>query len=205
MDTSTESTSTSTSISTKERSELSTWCEESTRFLLDKYEQYLPVVGPMKQFKCKKSMWMQISNDIATELNIVRSSVQCENRYKTILKRKMQSVSGNQQSGAKRTKVEFEDELNKIKAIDDSVEPEILQGPGKLIEKHKEKIMNKENTINCTVEKTRKKKSISETLLQIQNDKEEKREKRHKEKLEILRNFMTIFSKSNDTVDSNSE
>lgn len=163
MNTSTESTSTSTN----ERSELSTWCEESTRLLLDKYEQYLPVVGPMKQFKCKKSIWIQISNDIATELNIVRSSVQCENRYKTILKRKMQSVRGNQQSGAKRTKVEFEDELNKIKAIDDSVEPEILQGPGKFIEKRKEKIMNKENTTNCTVEKTTKKKSISETLLQI--------------------------------------
>jgi len=201
MDTSTESTSTST----KERSELSTWCEESTRLLLDKYEQYLPLVGPMKQFKCKKSMWIQISNDIATELNIVRSSVQCENRYKTILKRKMQSVRGNQQSGAKRTKVEFEDELNKIKAIDDSVEPEILQGPGKIIEKHKEKIMNKENTMNCTVEKITKKKSISETLLQIQKDKEETREKRHKEKLELLRNFMTMFSKSNDTVNLDNE
>ncbi|XP_050452128.1 uncharacterized protein LOC126851831 [Cataglyphis hispanica] len=125
------------STSTKERNELSTWCEESTCLLLDKYEQYLPLVGPMKQFKCKKSMWIQISNDIATELNIVRSSVQCENRYKIILKRKMQSVRNNQQSGAKRTKVEFEDELNKIKAIDDSVEPEILQGPGKIIEKHK--------------------------------------------------------------------
>lgn len=49
------------------------------------------------------------------------------------------------------------------------------------------------------------KKSISETLLQIQKDKEEKREKRHKEKLEILRTFMTIFSKSNDTVDSDNE
>lgn len=150
-------------------------------------------------------MWIQISNDIATELNIVRSSVQCENCYKTILKRKMQSVRNNQQSGAKQTKVEFEDELNKIKAIDDNVEPEILQGQGKIIEKHKEKIMNKENTMNCTVEKTTKKKCISETLLQIQKDKEEKREKRHKEKLEMLRTFMTIFSKSNDTVDSDNE
>jgi len=44
-------------------------------------------------------------------------------------------VKNNQQSGAKRRRVEFEEELNKIKAIDDSLEPEILQGPGKIIEK----------------------------------------------------------------------
>lgn len=31
-----------------------TWCEESTRFLLDRYEQYLPLIGPMKLFKSKK-------------------------------------------------------------------------------------------------------------------------------------------------------
>jgi len=48
-------------------------------------------------------------------------------------------VKSNQQSGAKRTRVEFE-ELNKIKAIDDSLESEILQGPEKIIEKNKENI-----------------------------------------------------------------
>lgn len=65
--------------------------------------------------------------------------------------------------------------------------------------------MNKENTMNCTVEKTTKKKCINETLLQIQKDKKEK-EKKDNKKLKILRTFMTkLFSKSNDTVDSDNE
>lgn len=75
-----------------------------------------------------------------------------------------------------------------------------MQGPGKLIEK------KKENTVkDCTTRKTTKKMSISETLLQIQKDKEERRERRHAEKLEILRNFMKIFSTDNNTTDDNSE
>lgn len=33
----------------KDKNELKTaWCDESTRLLLDKYEQYLSIIGPMK-------------------------------------------------------------------------------------------------------------------------------------------------------------
>lgn len=77
----------------------SSWCNDSTRLLLDKYEQYLPLVGPMKQFKCKKYIWQQIANDL-TEMNISRTAVQCENRFKTILKRKKECTKHNQQSGS---------------------------------------------------------------------------------------------------------
>lgn len=176
-----------------DKTEQITWCDDSTKLLLDKYEQYLALVGPMKQFKCKKAMWMQIAEDIKTEINIVRSATQCENRYKTILKRKNQSTKNNLQSGAKRIKVDFEEEINKIKAIDDSLEPEILQGPGKVIEK--------ENIPKRCQEIKKKTMSMSDTLLQIQKDKEEKREKRHQEKLELLKNFMKIFNNK----DSDSE
>jgi len=137
--------------------------------------------------------------NILTELNIERSAIQCENRYKTILKRKVQSVKNNQQSGAKRTRVEYEEELNKIKAIDDSLEPEILQGPGKIIEKNKKNIPK-----DYKAKETKKKMTVSETLLQIQKEKEEKRQKRH-ERLEILRDFMKIFSTDNNTTDNDNE
>lgn len=171
------------------------WCEESTKLLLDKYEQYLALVGPMKQFKCKKNMWIQIAEDIKTEINIIRTATQCENQYKTILKRKNQTTKNNQQSGAKRVKVEFEEELNKIKAIDDSLEPEIMQSPGKLIVKSNENVpKNFEEESSSSFKKKKKTMSINETLWQIQTDKEEKREKRHKEKLELLKNFMKVFN-----------
>jgi len=41
-----------------DKNEITVWCDESTRLLLDKYEQYLPLIGPMKQFKSKKAMWI---------------------------------------------------------------------------------------------------------------------------------------------------
>ncbi|VEN53811.1 unnamed protein product [Callosobruchus maculatus] len=68
------------------------WQEGETRLLLDKYESYLPLVGPMKKFKTKKNMWLQISKDLSVILNVERSPLQCENRYKTILKRKKRQL-----------------------------------------------------------------------------------------------------------------
>lgn len=46
------------------------WSNESTRLLLDKYSVYLELVGPMKQFKNKKLMWMEIAKDLETVVGI---------------------------------------------------------------------------------------------------------------------------------------
>lgn len=58
------------------------------------------------------------------ELQITRDSVQVENRYKTCLKRKKNAVEHNARSGNSRTEVPFEEELSKIAANDNSIEPE---------------------------------------------------------------------------------
>ena len=55
------------------------------------------------------------------------SSVQVENRYKTVMKRKKAAVTENRQSGASRTTVPYEDELNKIAAVDDNIEPDVMR------------------------------------------------------------------------------
>ncbi|RLU21200.1 hypothetical protein DMN91_005573, partial [Ooceraea biroi] len=62
------------------------WSDETTRFILDKYADYLELVGPMKKFKNKKVMWMQIAKDMETVLGIQKTYIQCENRYKTVLR-----------------------------------------------------------------------------------------------------------------------
>nr|CAI5846084.1 unnamed protein product [Callosobruchus analis] len=64
-----------------------TWSGDETRLLLDKYKQYLSLVGQMKKFKNKKLMWIQISKDSKNQFDIERTPQQTENRYKTILKR----------------------------------------------------------------------------------------------------------------------
>ncbi|CAG9814643.1 unnamed protein product, partial [Phaedon cochleariae] len=158
------------------------WCEAETRLLLDKYESYLKHVGPMKKFKRKKDMWQQISKDIKTILNITKTPTQCENRYKTILKRKKKAVDNNNQTGRNRVPVEYEAELAKIAALDDSIEPEVLRDSRNV--KTAEKPGNDQKSL-----KRKREKSVQEVLMDISKQKEEARERRHKEKMKMLEKF----------------
>ncbi|XP_025154752.1 uncharacterized protein LOC112588587 isoform X1 [Harpegnathos saltator] len=68
------------------------WSNSGTSFLLDKYETYMSDIGPMKKFKTKKLMWAQISKDMLTMLDVLKTPLQVENRYKTVLKRKKKQL-----------------------------------------------------------------------------------------------------------------
>lgn len=54
-------------------------------------------------------------------------------RYKTLKKRNATVRSSNQQTGRSRVTVTYDAEFEKIRAIDDSLEPEVLRGPGKVV------------------------------------------------------------------------
>lgn len=79
----------------------------------------------MKKFKRKKNLWEQIAADIEKVFQCKRSPIQCENRYKTVLKRKKKAVDNNHTSGCERQDVPYEEQLTKIAAVDDSIEPEV--------------------------------------------------------------------------------
>lgn len=84
-------------------------------------------VGPMKKFKNKKSMWIQLASDIQEELNVDFSYIQVENRYKTIRKRKKTIMDNNRSTGASRLDDEYEEEWKEITNNDDSILPEVLR------------------------------------------------------------------------------
>lgn len=183
------------------------WAVEETKLLLDKYETYLSLVGPMKKFKTKKIMWDKISQDIKQILNIHRSAIQCENRYKTILKRKKKATDNNQQSGSSRKPIEYESELKKIAAIDDSIEPEILCGVGRIMSKESS-VQSDSSREPTPVEsgktstpeehytpKLKKSKTVSDTFIEIQKEKEENKERRHREKMEMMRALIESLKK----------
>ncbi|KAH7959936.1 hypothetical protein HPB49_015214 [Dermacentor silvarum] len=65
-------------------------------------------------------------------LNVVRTGIQCETRFKTIAKRKRNEDRNNHTSGHSRCNVVFEEEFAAIRAIDDSLEPEVLRGVNKV-------------------------------------------------------------------------
>ncbi|XP_026825966.1 uncharacterized protein LOC113562068 isoform X1 [Ooceraea biroi] len=144
------------------------WSDETTRFILDKYADYLELVGPMKKFKNKKVMWMQIAKDMETVLGIQKTYIQCENRYKTVLRRKRICDKNNATSGSKRAKINFENELKQIATKDDSIEPEVLQSANKVV-------LNVKNTnvseSSNTLKNKKAKCNLLQTLIEIHKEK----------------------------------
>ncbi|XP_053967810.1 uncharacterized protein LOC128869306 [Anastrepha ludens] len=155
------------------------WTEGETRLLLDKYASYLPGIGPFKQLKTKKDMWMKIG----AEFN-GKSWKQCEKRYKTIMKRKKVAVGNSRTSGAKPQKLQFEEELEKICKIDDSIEPAVKISSQCMIKKEV-----------AAKEKQRKRKTLPDTMLEIAARQEGAREKRHKERMEKAARIESLLEK----------
>lgn len=173
------------------------WSDAESKLLLDKYGQYLEQIGPLKKFKNKKNMWLQISSDMG-DVGYEKTALQCENRYKTILKRKKKAIDNNRSTGAVRQNVQYEDELNKIKSIDDSVEPEVLRDINTVTKKR-----SIEGT--TTTATTGKRKSMSDILVQIHKEKEKHRKereenkmKRHNEKMELLKQIVDLEKNRNE-------
>ncbi|XP_040078331.2 uncharacterized protein LOC120850059 [Ixodes scapularis] len=103
------------------------WTPGETKLLLDYYERYFPQIGPLKKFKNKKSVFIRISEDLQTILKSQKTPEQCSTRLKTIQKRKRQAVNYNGRSGVGPVDVPYEDELDRISMMDDSIEPEVIR------------------------------------------------------------------------------
>nr|XP_050048172.1 uncharacterized protein LOC126544749 isoform X1 [Dermacentor andersoni]XP_054917139.1 uncharacterized protein LOC126544749 isoform X1 [Dermacentor andersoni] len=101
------------------------WTEGQTKLLLEYYYKYFSQIGPFKKFKNKKQAFKQISMDVEAVLGIKKTAKQCENRYKTMIRRRKAASDNNNRSGASPTPVPFDDEMRKIETIDDSIEPEV--------------------------------------------------------------------------------
>ena len=63
------------------------WSDSEAKLLLEKYDEYVDHVGPMKMFKNKKAMWEKISTDIVETLGSLKTGAQCENRLTNTYKR----------------------------------------------------------------------------------------------------------------------
>lgn len=171
------------------------WTDAQSKMLLDLYEEFLPLVGPLKKFKTKKSMWNKIAVLINQKLNCNKTALQAENRYKTVLKRKKSAVDNNRKSGAERMEIPYEKELNKIACIDDSIEPEIMGTASGITiikkSKDKEECVTPSTSTELTPRAKRRVKTIQETLLEIHEKKEESKERRHKEKLDFIKKLFS--------------
>ncbi|XP_051161134.1 uncharacterized protein LOC127281459 [Leptopilina boulardi] len=169
---------------------LNEWSQVNTAFLLDKYAEYLPEVGPMKKFKTKVHLFKQVAHELNEKFSSEFTGIQCCSRMKTILKRKNFANKSNKTSGNTRTKIEYQEELAKVAAIDDSYDPEIKIGVGRM-EVTEKPCLN--------ILKSRKRKQVEDQLQwkiheakmakfqEIIEMKEAAKQKRHEEKMALLK------------------
>lgn len=64
------------------------WNSNESKVLLEHYVRYVPHVGPDKKFRSKREMFKRIAEHLLEETGQHRTAEQCENRYKTIKRRK---------------------------------------------------------------------------------------------------------------------
>ncbi|EFX69170.1 hypothetical protein DAPPUDRAFT_329402 [Daphnia pulex] len=98
------------------------------------YYEFFPNVGPKKTFRNLQAIWQKITSElnhlgIRYRIDSFSKTFLIVPRYKTA-KKKHVSASSNNEEGRKRKAVPFEEEFSKIKSIDDSLDPEVLQGVG---------------------------------------------------------------------------
>jgi len=146
-------------------------------------------IGPLKKFKTKKLMWAQISKDMMTMLNLSKTPLQIENRYKTVLKRKKKQLRIT-------LIVPFEEEFRKIARSDDSIEPEVLRSARrvkypKLDTQMSEEISNDSVSTHSTDSSPsnakKSKQSNTDKKMEYWEKKEAAKKRRHQEKLRLIR------------------
>ncbi|KAH7970708.1 hypothetical protein HPB49_014520 [Dermacentor silvarum] len=103
------------------------WTAGETKLMLDYYKQYFPQVGPMKKFINNKEVFARISDNLSKTMGITRTGDHCCSRFKTVIRRKTSATVHNKKSGNSPSEVPYDEELAKIAALDDSVEPEELR------------------------------------------------------------------------------
>lgn len=81
----------------------------------------------MKKFKNKKEMFARTAANLHQTMEVTSTGEQCCSRYKTIVRRKTSATAQNKKSENSPCEVPYEEELAKISALDDSIEPEQLR------------------------------------------------------------------------------
>lgn len=175
-----------------------------TKWLLDQYHICMDEIGPMKLFRTKSVMWETLTTKMNLVFESTRTSEQLSKRVADVIELKKAAVNRNRVSGAVREEVEYEDELEKIAAIDDSIEPEVMRGVNFV--KYKENVNKNKNSgkeqelpKKPRWDKPNKKdilNKLSDTMVAMDKRKavreaakEERRNESHKSLLELLQSL----------------
>ncbi|KAH7952989.1 hypothetical protein HPB49_003318 [Dermacentor silvarum] len=154
----------------------------------------------MEKFKDKKSMWAAIAGELSSETGLERTAMQCENRFKTAKKKHNNARKHNRQSGVSPVDVPYAEQMDKLAAVDYTLYPEVLRGVGRV----ERNTARRPQLTTLRVLPQQRRGATSHALLQsgrrsrnrwvmwkIHKDREEARERRHQEKLALIRELFT--------------
>lgn len=180
------------------------WSENETKYLLDQYRMYFPQIGPFQAFKNKTAMFEQISKDVFVKFGVKVTGLQCSTRFKNANKQRQNALSRNAVSGNSSTEIPYEDEFEDIASVNDSIEPEVLVGVNYIKSNEKVKAgigkrnsstsdtSNSEKSECKNPKKKLKSNSLEDVLKEISAKAELNRDRRHKEKCQLL---LSLFGK----------
>jgi len=83
------------------------WTNNKSKELLHLYYENIRQIGPFSTFKNKKCMWEFISNEISKKFGNLRSPLQCEYRYKNLLRKRNAARKNNKRSGNEKCDIDF--------------------------------------------------------------------------------------------------
>jgi hypothetical protein len=151
------------------------WSNRETNYLLKKYNKYILATGPRKKFRTKRELFQRIAHDMKNDLKINRSGCQCENRYKTVL-RKWRKQSEKEFHPKKQA-------VNPINIPSTSTNKFFSHKP-----EESEDITNLEEPNS-----EHRKKDLVDVLWEIFKRKEESRERRHREKMKLIKDLIDLY------------
>ncbi|XP_065364209.1 uncharacterized protein LOC135957399 [Calliphora vicina] len=169
------------------------WSNSETKQLVDLYKRFIGDVGPDKRFTQKKEMWAEISAHFPN-----KEPKQCETRFMRLLNKQKNRVvkyvrynpSETRRKRNDKAKDKSSFQINrkhtiKKERITDDMDQNELDIP-----EHSEPNIQKKNEL---VDSAKKEKTIQETLMDIAARKEETKERRHKEKMEVFKQVQNIL------------
>jgi hypothetical protein len=132
------------------------WSAYETSIMLDYYIEHVREVGPCKEFRNKKELFTAIASKLEEELHGGKDWLNVANKFKHIMELKKKQVSGKRTSGAAGGQtIQFQEQLDIIASLDDSIHPEVMMGVEKdqVIRKNCEK--GKKEKFACPAIKSR--------------------------------------------------
>ncbi|XP_064461897.1 uncharacterized protein LOC135372130 [Ornithodoros turicata] len=106
------------------------WTGPKIRFLIAKYKEQKEMVGKKGGFRTKRALWQALADAIPKEFGSSVTTIQVENKWKSLERAYKRTKTKNGSSGHSRVSCEHEEELGDVHEKEHHISPTTLLAPG---------------------------------------------------------------------------